>query len=158
MLAELVRDHLPFRPLLDETARRLFFWRQRQQHAIPLGIRVSRVDARYPLAQARKLFIQIQHLSASPFLCQYTRSGYDGGFMPRLPLLVLSISAALSAFAADKTDKFDIPAHYTKFEYRIPMRDGVRLFTQVYVPKGHIGKLSNSLDPNSLRDRPVWSR
>ena len=55
--------------------------------------------------------------------------------MPRLPLLVLSISAALSAFAADKTDKFDIPAHYTKFEYRIPMRDGVRLFTQVYVPK-----------------------
>src|SRR5208337_2575115 len=25
--------------------------------------------------------------------------------------------------------------HYTKFEYRIPMRDGVRLFTAVYVPK-----------------------
>jgi putative CocE/NonD family hydrolase len=25
--------------------------------------------------------------------------------------------------------------HYTKFEYRIPMRDGVRLFTSVYVPK-----------------------
>ncbi len=27
--------------------------------------------------------------------------------------------------------------HYTKFEYRIPMRDGVRLFTHVYVPKDH---------------------
>src|SRR6202453_671024 len=26
-------------------------------------------------------------------------------------------------------------ANYTKFEYRIPMRDGVRLFTSVYVPK-----------------------
>jgi putative CocE/NonD family hydrolase len=26
-------------------------------------------------------------------------------------------------------------SHYTKFEYRIPMRDGVRLFTSVYVPK-----------------------
>jgi putative CocE/NonD family hydrolase len=26
-------------------------------------------------------------------------------------------------------------AHYTKYEYRIPMRDGVRLFTSVYVPK-----------------------
>jgi uncharacterized protein len=26
-------------------------------------------------------------------------------------------------------------AHYTKYEYRIPMRDGVRLFTAVYVPK-----------------------
>jgi putative CocE/NonD family hydrolase len=26
-------------------------------------------------------------------------------------------------------------AHYTKYEYRIPMRDGARLFTSVYVPK-----------------------
>jgi len=26
-------------------------------------------------------------------------------------------------------------AHYTKFDFRIPMRDGVRLFTSVYVPK-----------------------
>ena len=26
-------------------------------------------------------------------------------------------------------------AHYTKYEYRIPMRDGVRLFTAVYAPK-----------------------
>lgn len=25
--------------------------------------------------------------------------------------------------------------HYTKFEYKIPMRDGVKLFTNVYVPK-----------------------
>src|SRR5436190_10401166 len=25
--------------------------------------------------------------------------------------------------------------HYTKYEHRIPMRDGVRLFTRVYVPK-----------------------
>lgn len=26
-------------------------------------------------------------------------------------------------------------AHYTKYDYRIPMRDGVKLFTTVYVPK-----------------------
>jgi predicted acyl esterase len=26
-------------------------------------------------------------------------------------------------------------AHYTKYEYRIPMRDGVRLFAAVYAPK-----------------------
>jgi len=26
-------------------------------------------------------------------------------------------------------------AHYTKYDYRIPMRDGIRLFTSVYVPK-----------------------
>jgi putative CocE/NonD family hydrolase len=28
-----------------------------------------------------------------------------------------------------------VRAHYTKYEYRIPMRDGKRLFTTVYVPK-----------------------
>jgi hypothetical protein len=27
-----------------------------------------------------------------------------------------------------------VRAHYTKYEYRIPMRDGVKLFTSVYVP------------------------
>ena len=30
---------------------------------------------------------------------------------------------------------FDAREHYTKYEYRIPMRDGVKLFTAVYVPK-----------------------
>src|SRR5215470_5825848 len=28
-----------------------------------------------------------------------------------------------------------VKARYTKFEYRIPMRDGKRLFTSIYVPK-----------------------
>jgi putative CocE/NonD family hydrolase len=28
-----------------------------------------------------------------------------------------------------------IKSHYTKYEYQIPMRDGVKLFTSVYVPK-----------------------
>src|SRR5437667_10231619 len=28
-----------------------------------------------------------------------------------------------------------LKATYTKYEYRIPMRDGVKLFTAVYVPK-----------------------
>src|SRR5262249_41612685 len=28
-----------------------------------------------------------------------------------------------------------VKAHYTKYEYRVPMRDGKRLFTAVYVPK-----------------------
>lgn len=28
-----------------------------------------------------------------------------------------------------------VKSHYTKYEYRIPMRDGKRLFTSVYVPK-----------------------
>ena len=41
------------------------------------------------------------------------------------------------SFAQGKPDapEFDVKAHYTKYEYRIPMRDGVHLFTSVYVPK-----------------------
>ena len=33
-----------------------------------------------------------------------------------------------------------IRAHYTKYDYRIPMRDGVKLFTSVYVPKDQTQK------------------
>jgi uncharacterized protein len=39
-----------------------------------------------------------------------------------------------------------IKAHYTKFEYRIPMRDGKRLFTSVYVPKDLTEKYPIMLD------------
>ncbi len=34
-----------------------------------------------------------------------------------------------------ETPEFAVKEHYTKYEYRIPMRDGVHLFTSVYVPK-----------------------
>ena len=30
---------------------------------------------------------------------------------------------------------YEVREHYTKYEYRVPMRDGVRLFTSVLVPK-----------------------
>src|SRR4051794_15571397 len=30
---------------------------------------------------------------------------------------------------------FDVREHYTKFEHQVPMRDGVRLFTSILVPK-----------------------
>ena len=33
-----------------------------------------------------------------------------------------------------------VKAHYTKYEYQIPMRDGKRLFTSVYVPKDQAEK------------------
>ncbi|HEX8457316.1 MAG TPA: CocE/NonD family hydrolase [Pyrinomonadaceae bacterium] len=39
------------------------------------------------------------------------------------------------AAAAPAEEKFDVRAHYQKHEYRIPMRDGVKLFTSVYTPK-----------------------
>src|SRR6266850_691372 len=43
-----------------------------------------------------------------------------------------------TAAAADKpadTNAVWLAEHYTKYEHRIPMRDGVRLFMRVYVPK-----------------------
>jgi putative CocE/NonD family hydrolase len=57
----------------------------------------------------------------------------------RLPLLLM-ISPVLMAQppgAADTAQKQleYTRAHYTKYDYRIPMRDGIKLFTSVYVPK-----------------------
>jgi len=60
--------------------------------------------------------------------------------MLRRRLMVLAVFAFASGsyiFAQNKPDApdFDVNEHYTKYEYRIPMRDGVHLFTSVYVPK-----------------------
>ena len=52
----------------------------------------------------------------------------------RLTLLGLLLTAAWPGLAA--AQGLDaVKARYTKYEYRIPMRDGKRLFTAVYVPK-----------------------
>ena len=59
----------------------------------------------------------------------------------RKSVTLLLLAAALRLFAqpspADKTRQQAeyTHSHYTKFDYRIPMRDGVKLFTSVYVPK-----------------------
>jgi hypothetical protein len=47
-------------------------------------------------------------------------------------------SPALAADAAISTNVTWLAEHYTKFEHRIPMRDGVRLFTRVYIPKDDV--------------------
>jgi putative CocE/NonD family hydrolase len=50
-------------------------------------------------------------------------------------LLALPFAYA-SAQTATQTQGVDaVRARYTKYEYRVPMRDGARLFTAVYVPK-----------------------
>ena len=56
--------------------------------------------------------------------------------------LLFAILVALPALAQERSldpkmqELADFTkANYTKYEYRIPMRDGVRLFTAVYVPK-----------------------
>jgi len=54
--------------------------------------------------------------------------------------VLLTITGPLPSRAVAQTpDKpstpEDVRAQYTKYEYRVPMRDGSRLFTAVYVPK-----------------------
>jgi putative CocE/NonD family hydrolase len=60
--------------------------------------------------------------------------------MPRrkcvfLCLFVAFSMSSLGAQSKPEEPDFDVKEHYTKYEYRIPMRDGVHLFTSVYVPK-----------------------
>jgi len=52
--------------------------------------------------------------------------------------LLVSFCSLLSAqpSAADRAKQLEYTrAHYTKYDYRIPMRDGIKLFTSVYIPK-----------------------
>ncbi len=50
--------------------------------------------------------------------------------MHRLVVLAVLCAASLSAQGVDF-----VKSTYTKYEFQIPMRDGKRLFTSVYVPK-----------------------
>ncbi|MBS0210105.1 MAG: CocE/NonD family hydrolase [Planctomycetes bacterium] len=52
-----------------------------------------------------------------------------------LVLIGVLSAAATTALSAEVVGLEYTKAHYTKYEYRIPMRDGKRLFTAVYVPK-----------------------
>jgi putative CocE/NonD family hydrolase len=54
---------------------------------------------------------------------------------PFVILLVPILVASLAAQSKSDSAEFEVKEHYTKYEYRIPMRDGVHLFTSVYVPK-----------------------
>ncbi len=59
----------------------------------------------------------------------------------RLPILFLTaplLFAQGGGRGGDDTPQKQLEysrAHYTKYDYRIPMRDGMKLFTSVYVPK-----------------------
>src|SRR5580692_2863159 len=60
-------------------------------------------------------------------------------FLFLLANLLLPNLISFPAAAQNRPDapppEFSIKEHYTKYEYRIPMRDGVHLFTSIYVPK-----------------------
>jgi len=54
---------------------------------------------------------------------------------PTAVFIFLCLGTRLFGQTRPETVEFDVKEHYTKYEYRIPMRDGVRLFTSVYAPK-----------------------
>jgi hypothetical protein len=57
-------------------------------------------------------------------------------FFAFLAVLVIPFPVIRAQQPAPDAQREDyVRAHYTKYEYRIPMRDGKRLFTAVYVPK-----------------------
>lgn len=69
-------------------------------------------------------------------------------------VLLLSLACGMLAwplFSQYAKDSFDVKAHYEKHEYRITMRDGVKLFTEVYVPR------DNSEDHPILLSRTPYS-
>src|SRR4051812_11419882 len=64
-----------------------------------------------------------------------------------LAVVVMTISLSAAPASAQTTrradggiDKSYLQDHFTKTEYRIPMRDGVHLHTAVYVPKDATAK------------------
>ena len=50
-------------------------------------------------------------------------------------LALAATSLTLAAQQQEPSGADRVRARYTKYEFRVPMRDGVRLFTSVYVPK-----------------------
>ena len=70
------------------------------------------------------------------------RLAWTGGILLMLAGTLLETGAADKPL--DPMDKAWLKENYTKFEYRIPMRDGVKLFTAVYAPK------------DSSTNYPIW--
>src|SRR5476651_602342 len=69
--------------------------------------------------------------------------------MKKLFLLILSLTT-ITVFAqrpgANNEDAAYVKANYTKYEYQVPMRDGKKLFTSVYVPKDQSKKYPILMD------------
>lgn len=56
-------------------------------------------------------------------------------FFSSLACFCAPVQVGAQVPATTPAAEYSIKAHYTKYEYTIPMRDGVKLFTAVYLPK-----------------------
>ena len=113
-------------------------WVAAKLHAIPLAIRLMPTRRRWPDMPGHERYRQFrQPVSHNHAGCQVS----SRLLCLRLHDLLLSSSAALADPQDDKKSDHEpanqayLREHYTKYEYRIPMRDGMKLFTAVYVPK-----------------------
>ena len=57
------------------------------------------------------------------------------GALTYAPAKAQGTGASTAAASSPAATPYDLREHYTKYEYRVPMRDGKRLFTVVYAPK-----------------------
>jgi uncharacterized protein len=69
------------------------------------------------------------------FITSATRYAAVYALFAVLSLLTFCISVAGAQPKPDTVPAFNVKENYTKYEYRLPMRDSKRLFTSVYVPK-----------------------
>jgi predicted acyl esterase len=67
---------------------------------------------------------------------------------------------AISPFAAlaQNADSVWFVNNFTKKEVSIPMRDGAKLFTSVYIPNDKVRKAPYSDYPYTLLLRPLWRK
>jgi putative CocE/NonD family hydrolase len=60
--------------------------------------------------------------------------GIDATQRAQLPSQIAVVDGKAARGASSDERRNYVRGHYTKYEYRVPMRDGVKLFTAVYVP------------------------
>jgi putative CocE/NonD family hydrolase len=63
-------------------------------------------------------------------------AGFGGRFFWTLAFCLACVLWTVTRAKGQGVDAFDAKASYRKLEFMIPMRDGIRLYTAVYVPKG----------------------
>ena len=76
---------------------------------------------------------------------------------PRGSFVLLSAFCLLTAVGSQAWNAKEVATHYTKYEHRIPMRDGVRLHTTVFLPKDEPGPLPVLITRTPYSARPYGS-
>src|ERR1700751_3372037 len=74
-----------------------------------------------------------------------------------LSLLLLALNSFAQPGQGNSPDAAYVKDNYIKYEYQIPMRDGKKLFTSVYVPKDQTKKYPIMMDRTPYSVAPYGS-